>query len=260
MLPIWLTDTVTNNLDRAIHYAGLWGVEGLELRTLGRAGDRVPYVNEAKLKRRLAEYEYPVASIVPGMFEGPSADRISWLNELATLEEILSFCRRLDCKLIVVSGFSEEAGEGAVEALRSAGNIAARNGSRLAVLNEAEMACRTGSQLADLLARVDHEAVGAAWDPATALATGGNPAEDLCKLANRVFLVRCRDLKSGVSSVWTPCLPGEGEVDWKTQFGQLGANGYDGPVSMVVELEPRARMGLHTALSMMRLMRPGAKR
>ena len=53
MTPIWLTDTVTGDLDRALHYTSLWGLEGVELRTVGGPEDRVPFVNEAKLRRRL---------------------------------------------------------------------------------------------------------------------------------------------------------------------------------------------------------------
>ena len=64
MLTAWLTDTVTSDLDRALHYTLLWGLEGVELRTVGGAEDRVPFVNEAKLKRRLSEHELPVVAIV----------------------------------------------------------------------------------------------------------------------------------------------------------------------------------------------------
>ncbi|MEM8558873.1 MAG: sugar phosphate isomerase/epimerase, partial [Bacteroidota bacterium] len=70
MTPILLTDTVTTDLDRALHYALLWGHEGLAIRTLGRHGERVPYVNEAKLKRRLDEHELPLVAVEPGLFEG----------------------------------------------------------------------------------------------------------------------------------------------------------------------------------------------
>ena len=139
MLPALLTDTVTSDLDRALHYTLLWGLEAVELRTVGGAGDRVPFVNEAKLKRRLAEAEMPVAAVVPGMFEGPAGARAAWLNELAAFDETLHFCDRIGCRRVVVSAFAAEepSPEAAADALTRAGRAAARHGIEVAVLNEA---------------------------------------------------------------------------------------------------------------------------
>ncbi len=75
MLPVWLPDTVTLDLDRALHYTLLWGLEGIVLRTVGGEADRVPHVNEARLKRRLSEHDLPAVAVDPGLFEQPAERR-----------------------------------------------------------------------------------------------------------------------------------------------------------------------------------------
>lgn len=257
MTPIWLTDTVTNNLDRALHYTLLWGLEGVELRTLGGPADRVPFVNEARLKRRTAEQDVPVLAVVPGMFEGPADDRGGWLNEVAMLEETLQFCRRIDCPCVVTSAFAAGAGEplaGAVEALRRAGTAAARYGVTLAVLNEDGMACATGGAVAALLDAVAHPGVRAAWSPAVALRAGEDPEEGLAALGPRVALVRCADGRME-DGTWVAALPGEGAVGWPRHLQRLRALGFDGPVSLEVDVEPRAKQGTRAAYQMITMLR-----
>ncbi|GIV62234.1 MAG: AP endonuclease [Rhodothermaceae bacterium] len=255
MIPAWLTDTVTPNLDRALHYTHLWGLEGIELRTLGGPSDRVPYVNEGKLKRRLAEHDVPVVAVVPGMFEGDAAARTAWLNEVVAFGETLAFCRRIGCRLVVVSAFSRADDPApAVDALRRAGTAAARQGCTVAVLNEAGGAFPTGTALAGLLAAVDHPNVRAAWSPAEALQAGEAPEEGLQALAGRVALVRCRDGQPGRSG-WTPLPFGEGAVGWERQLRLLHRQGFQGPLSLELDVEPRPRQGLRAATRLIEMMR-----
>ncbi|HMB90430.1 MAG TPA: sugar phosphate isomerase/epimerase family protein [Rhodothermales bacterium] len=257
MLPVWLTDTVTSDLDRALHYTLLWGLEGVELRTVGSVADRVPFVNEEKLKRRLHEHEVPVAAVVPGLFEGSVANQATWLNEIVRLDETLAFCKRIGCRCIVASAFVEEeglAGEQVAEALRQAGTKAAQRGILLAVLNEDGMSHATGTALATLLAAVDHPAVQAAWNPAAAVHAGEDPTEGLDALAGRVALVRCEDgiLEGGQ---WTSMPLGEGIIGWENQITLLRAQGFEGPISLNITLEPRPRHGLRMASQLIQWIR-----
>jgi len=257
MLPVWLTDTVTSDLDRALHYTLLWGLEGVELRTVGSVADRVPFVNEEKLKRRLREHEVPVVAVVPGLFEGRVTDRAAWLNEIVRLEETLAFCKRIGCRRVVASAFMEEehaAGDQAVEVLQRAGLKAAQQGITLAVLNEDGMAHPTGTALAALLAAVDHPAVQAAWNPAAAVRAGEDPAAGLEALDGRVAMVRCEDglFQDGQ---WTSTPLGEGTVGWETQIAMLRTQGFEGPISLTITLEPRPRHGLRMASQLIQWMR-----
>lgn len=259
MLPVWLPDTVTSDLDRALRYTLLWGLEGIELRTIGGPADRVPHVNEAKLRRRLGEGEVLAAAAVPGLFEGPAAERARWLGELVALKETLAFCGRVGCFRVVVGAF-EEAEEktgrgGAAEALRRAAAAAAAENSILAVHNAPGGAHPTGAALARLLAEVDHPAVRAAWDPAAALEAGEDPADGLAALAGQVELVRCRDGRLSKDSVWEEQPFGEGAVDWPAQVIALREQDFRGPLSLVVTSEPRPKHGLRAATRLVRLVR-----
>ena len=108
MVASWLTDIVTTDLDRALHYTHLWGYESIELRTVGGASERVPDVNVKKLVRRLSEQDIRVAAIQPSLLESPVADSLAWRNELSDFGEIARFCEKTRCDRIIVSPFTAE--------------------------------------------------------------------------------------------------------------------------------------------------------
>jgi sugar phosphate isomerase/epimerase len=259
MIPALLTDTVTTDLDRALYFTLLWGLEAVELRTVGGPSDRVPFVNEEKLRRRLAEHDLPVVAIVPGMFEGSARDRRGWLNEIAAFDEVLAFCQRIQCPRVVVSAFvaePEQVEDIAAEALRRAGDKAAHYGITLTVLNEVEGAFSVGQALADLLAEVDHPAVKAAWDPGAALKAGEDPRAGLAALAPYVELVRCTDWRwSPEQQRWEPAPLGEGAVDWPEHLRQLHRLRYTGPLSLVVQGTPPPKRGFRDASRLVELIR-----
>lgn len=253
----WLTDTVTSDLRRMVHYTLLWGLDGMELRTVGGARDRVPQVNEAKLQRIIQDNGLTVSAIVPGMFEGDASDRATWLNEIAQLSESVRFCSRISCSRVIVSAFqarNTSGRESIVSALQRAGDIAQKGGVALCVLNETGMAVETGAALAMLLNEVAHPAVKAAWSPTAALRAGESPTDGLMALSKWVSLVRCAD---GVEQggIWQPQPLGEGEVGWKKQLALLNAQGFEGPLSLEVDLDPRPKQGLRMANALIQLIR-----
>ena len=258
MLPVWLTDTVTSNLDRAIHYTLLWGLEGVELRTVGTPSNRVPFVNEQKLRRRLVEHTLPVAAVVPGLFEGPEADRSNWMNEVAGLDDILQFCRRIGCSRIITSAFSGDARtsdlESAVEALRTAGRAAASYGISVAVLNESQMSRPTVSQVIDLVEAVDHPAVRIAWSPGESVRAGEQPLAMVDRVAPHLDYLRCTDVRIDETGIHSAPI-GQGDVGWPQLLSEVHERGYDGPVSLEVHLEPKAKFGLFDATQIIQLLR-----
>ena len=258
MLPVWLTDTVTSNLDRAIHYTLLWGLEGVELRTVGTPSNRVPFVNEEKLRRRMAEHGLPIVAVVPGLFEGQEGDRGTWMNEVAGLDDILQFCRRIGCARIITSAFGGEPRaadfEDAVEALRTAGRAAASYGVTIAVLNESSMARPTATSVLQLIEAVDHSAVRIAWSPAEGLRHGEDALSVVDRVAPHLAYVRCTDLRLEDAG-FRPAPIGQGDVAWPQLLAELHERGYDGPLSLEVHLEPKAKFGLYDATQIIQLLR-----
>ena len=261
MLPVWLPDTVTTDLSRAVHYTLLWGLEGLVLRTVGGPDERVPFVNEAPLRRRLEEAELPVVAVDPGLFETGPERRVAWMNDLAAFAETAAFCRRVGCPTVLVGALAEAEASWSVEAaadvLRQAGTEAARYGLRLAVRNEAGTPCASGETLAALLVMTDHPNVRAAWNPAEALRAGHDPTaglDALLALDEAIQTVTVRD-GAGEDEAWVEQIPGEGDVNWTDQLARLRTSGFDGPLVLEVHGEPRPKWGLHAASALIQLIR-----
>ena len=258
MLPVWLTDTVTSDLDRALHYTLLWGLEGVVLRTVGGPADRVPHVNEARLKRRLREDELPTVAVDPGLFEQPAEQRGVWMNDLVLLDETLAFCERVGCRRVLVGALPASDGEDqAAEALRRAGERAVRRGCIVAVRNETGGRA-TARALANVLEAVDHPAVRACWSPADALEAGEEADDGLDALGDRVELVLVRD-GHPESGGWQPEPLGEGAVGWPGILQRLHARGFDGPVCLDLRDAETAKDGLREATSLIRMVRGAAR-
>lgn len=251
----WLTDSVTRDVDLAVRYTLLWGLDAMELRMIGAS--RVPHVNEEKLRRRLLESELDVASIQPGMFEGPFADRAAWLNEIAEFSDSISFCGRTGCRTIVVSAFQNEGApdmEAVAEAFRRLSDAAARTDIHIAVQNESGGFAATGERLAALLNAVDRPNIAAAWNPANAVEAGEDAEIGARSLEGRVALIRCRDVRRRGSDQWATAPLGEGVVGWRRQLELLPSN-YEGVISLEAFAEPMKKQALRDATWLLRTWR-----
>lgn len=258
MIPVWLTDTVTSNLNRALHYTQLWGLHGMELRTVGGPDDRIPFVNERQIREQLEGTELLLGSVVPSMFEGSVSDRAAWLNDLIEFEDTLKLCTRVECPRVTISPFAGESDvptDTVVEALRRAGEKAEAEGVLVAVRNGPETACPTGAALAEVLTQVGHPYVRAAWNPAGALRAGEPPIDGLTALSGLVTLVRCSDGYVTEDGYWEDVTLGKGAVGWREQFELLHARDFRGPVSLEIYVEPRPEEGLRSATTLIRMLR-----
>jgi sugar phosphate isomerase/epimerase len=269
VLPALVTDTVTPDLDRALHYALLWGMEGVALRTIGGPGDRVPHVNEARLRRRLEEAELPAVAVDPGLFEGPVETPAGWLNDLAAFDETLSFCKRIGSDMVIVGALAGPAAAGwdarvAGEAIARVASAAARAGVRVAVRNAASTRCASGEDLAALLGAAraacaddrERAALGAAWSPADALEAGADAARGLAALGAAGAPVYCVVVRDGRSDGgWEEATPGEGGVGWAHQLEVLAAARYEGPLCLEVRRRPAGPEGLRASVALIALVR-----
>lgn len=251
----WITDTVTTDASRAVHYTLLWGLDGIVLRTVGTPGNRVPGINEAPLRRRLEGEELPVFAIDPGLFEGGLSERARWMNEVDAFDEVGSFCKRFGTGLVLVGALAcetEDFDEGqAADALRRLGIAAARFGLELGVRNEMSTAIPTGRALASLLKRVGHPAVRADWRPLDALRAGEDPLDGLAAVREWLASVTVRDeTQDGEAAI-----PGQGQIDWDGLVGPLKADGWTGVTILEMHGRPAGPFGLHTASAMISAIR-----
>jgi len=258
MIPVWLTDTVTSDLNRALHYTQLWGLHGMELRTVGGPEDRIPFVNERQIREQLEGTDLLLGSVVPSMFEGPVSDRAAWMNDLLQFEDTLKLCNRVGSPRVTISPFAAEPEadpQDIVDALRRAGETAEAHGVMLAVRNGPETACPTGAGLAEVLTAVGHPHVRAAWNPAGALRAGEPPIDGLTALSGLVTLVRCSDGYVTEEGYWEDTTLGRGAVGWREQFELLHERDFRGPVSLEIYVEPRPEEGLRSATTLVHMLR-----
>lgn len=260
MTLVWLPDTVTPDLDRALHYTAFWGLDGIELRVVDGPTRRVPHVNEKRLRQRLDETEMDVASVRPDLFAGPADDRVAALNDLAALPETIAFARRIGAPRIAVPAFGPGAAALDGDVLTTAANVVRQAadaciavGLTLVLEHGPETACPTAADLARLLDASGNGAL-AAWAPADALVAGEAPADGLAALAGRIGLVRVRD-----GTVWGGVLGdtevGAGALGWTEIVRGLADAGYDGPLSLEVYAEPRTKTGLRSATALVAAVR-----
>lgn len=259
MMTAWTTDAATPDAARAVRLTLLWGLDGVVLRTVG--GGRVPAINEAPLRLRLEEAELPVLAVDPGLFEGPASHRAGWLNDLDALDDVAAFCARFDCPVVRIGALfgpdeSSDTDDLAADALRQAGERAARHGLRLAVRNEAGTA--TGAALADLLSRAGHPALGADWRPAAALGAGEAPADGLAALAEAGHVPICVGVRD-VDGEGTTTRVGEGVVGWPEHIEALARAGVGGPLVIDGLPHPARTTGLASATALIQSARRASR-
>ena len=262
MTTAWTPDVVTTDLGRAVRYTLLWGLDGMALRTVGGAGDRVPFVNESAVRARLADADLPVVAVAPGVFEGDAESRASWLNDVTVLEEAARFARRMGCSVVRVGALAAGERPGSAEALHAAGEVAQRVGLRLAVRNEAGTSVGTGAALAALLSDAGHASVGADWRPADAFASGEEPAAGLRALVERAVPLVTVGVRDGVrdGGAWIETMLGDGAVGWEAHVDALADAGVEGPLVLDALPGPAGSHGLETATRLVRLARRARRR
>ncbi len=255
MLPVLATDSVSEDLSRAVGYALMWGLEGVAVGSVG--GERVPFVNEVALRRRLELSEMPLAAAEPGLFEGDAGRRAVWLNDVAAFDDTAAFCRRMGCGVVRVGALGAGGEpEQRVEALRALGDAAGRAGLVLAVRHGADTAVASASDLATLLAAVGHPAVGADWRPAES--PGEVPLDGLDALLGagcRVACVGVADAQTADDGARVGATVGAGDMGWDAVLVRLAASGFDGPLALRVDGRPSGPAGLASGSALVRLIR-----
>ena len=113
--------------------------------------------------------------------------------------------------------------------------LAARLGVAIGV--ETHDAFSASSAVAELLAVVPSDLVGAVWDSHHPHRMGETPAEVYADLSPRILLAQVKDTRRAADGEWQLVLLGAGEVPVRDMLGLLAAGGY--PHWISVEWEKR---------------------
>jgi sugar phosphate isomerase/epimerase len=226
---------------RAISLAAAWGVSHVEVRQL--AGGRFPAVSDNELAAfhaRVRDAGLGVSGVSPGFFKGPLDDPRVDERLRQSLPRACAWARKLGTDRVSCFAFQRTEAPhppaAVVDRLGQMADVAAREGCRLALENEAVCWGATGAEAALLVRQVGVDRLSLCWDPGNS-ARAGTPSpfpgeyEDLKDLVTHVH-VKNFDLDTGA---WS--LAEEGLVDWPGQLDALCADGYRGFVVVETHLD-----------------------
>jgi sugar phosphate isomerase/epimerase len=228
------------DLATAVSLGRSWGYAGVELRLIdGELIDpAMPSESRARVKRTLDSAGLPAVAV-------DSSIRLTGENPGPELRQFLELANDWEAPLVRVFGGAlpgDEPGrrarlEAAARVLLEAAPTAERLGVAIGV--ETHDAFSASAAVAELLALVDSDAVGAVWDSHHPHRMGERAADVWANLGPRTLLAQVKDARpdAGRDDGWQLVLLGDGEVPVRDMLALLSAGGYQGWVS--VEWEKR---------------------
>ena len=222
-------------LAAAVSLGRRWGYAGIELRLIdGELIDpSMPATRRAQVSRTLAGL--PVVAV-------DSSIRITGDDPGPELRRFLQLASDWNAPLVRVFGgdlgppaLRQRHLRAAARVLEDAVPLAARLGVAIGV--ETHDAFSASSAVAELLALVPADQVGAVWDSHHPHRMGETPAEVYANLGSRILLAQVKDARRAADGGWQLVLLGAGEVPVAEMLGLLQDGGY--PHWISVEWEKR---------------------
>ena len=227
-------------LATAVSLGRSWGYAGVELRLVdGELIDgSMPAAARAEAKRTVAAAGLPIVAV-------DSSIRLTSDDPGPELRRFLELASDWEAPLVRVFGGSLPGDEPArrlklaeaARVLERAVGDAERLGVAIGV--ETHDAFSASSVVAELLAMVESEWVGAVWDSHHPYRVGEGAAAVYENIGRRTLLAQVKDARRAPEREdgWQLVLLGEGEVPVREMLGLLAAGGYEGWIS--VEWEKR---------------------
>lgn len=110
------------------------------------------------------------------------------------------------------------------ESLAVAATWAAERGLRLGIEYEPGLVCERASEVAAVIARVGHPALGVNLDVGHARCIGEQPADSIALFSGRIWNLHLEDIQG---QKHYHLIPGEGDLDFDAVFDALAAQDYD---------------------------------
>jgi sugar phosphate isomerase/epimerase len=227
-------------LAAAVSLGRRWGYAGIELRLIdGELIDpSMPASRRAQVRRTLAGL--PVVAV-------DSSIRVTGDDPGPELRRFLELASDWEAPLVRVFGgalspppLRQRQLESAARVLEEAAPLAARLGIAIGVETHDDFSA--SAAVAELLALVPSEQVGAVWDSHHPHRMGETPAEVFANLSPRILLAQVKDARRTAGGEWQLVLLGAGEVPVAEMLGLLRAAGY--PHWISAEWEKRWHPGI----------------
>jgi sugar phosphate isomerase/epimerase len=233
-----------------------WGYSGIELRLVdGELIDpSMPAARRAHVKRTLTAAGLPVVAV-------DSSIRLTGEDPGPALRGFLQLASDWEAPLVRVFGGALAVGfparreqlRAAARVLEEAVPLAASLGVAIGVETHDDFSA--SSVVAELLALVPSDLVGAVWDSHHPHRVGETPAEVYANLGPRILLAQVKDARRTADGEWQLVPLGAGEVPVRDMLGLLAAGGYPHWISVEWEkrwhpeiAEPEAALPQHLGL------------
>jgi len=228
------------SLATAVSLGRSWGYAGVELRLInGELIDpAMPAADRAAVKHTVAVAGLPIVAV-------DSSIRLTGDDPGSELGRFIALASEWESPLVRVFGGALPDGDpdrqarltAAARVLEASAPLAEKLGVAIGV--ETHDSFSASSVLAELLAMVPSDVVGAVWDSHHPCRMGQRPAEVWSDIGRRTLLAQVKDAQRDAarSDGWQLVLLGQGEVPVREMLELLTAGGYEGWIS--VEWEKR---------------------
>lgn len=227
-------------LDQVCRSAAEWGYDGVELRTFGPGSDGFAsdpaLTSSEKVRRTLSQYGLEAAVLATGVgFAEPIRPaligRVISDTERTVREakHAIELAASIECPLIRVFGFdfpTSESRRSAVrrvtERLNMAADAARHSGVKIVIENGGSFT--TAEDIAEVLAEVKSNLVGAAYSIAVGAVAGDEPDEAVKLLGDRLWVYKLKDRDKDLK----PCPIGQGGIPCRAAVGALAQSSFSG--------------------------------
>ncbi len=226
-------------MEQVVSFASSSEFDGVELRTFGFGSSSIAcdpaHTAASKLREALEGAGVTPCSLGTGCrFDEPIFPPVIGRvitdidRSVRDAKSIIHMAAALDVPFVRVFGFEYREGDNTklaerrvVERLSTVVDAARNTGVKIVLENGGSFPM--ASDIARVIAEVDHPLLGASYSPGAAIGTGESPIDGVNALADRLWMVKLKDVRSGV-----PCPIGEGTLGCEGLVRHLSSNRFSG--------------------------------
>ena len=256
-----ITDEISMDLAYALDVAKEYDCSAAELRSVW--GNNISDLSDAQVdevKSILDKKEMTVSCLASPLFKCDlfdmneavtgnlhQAERRTIDQQMDVLKRCTKLAGMLGTKYIRMFSFwkqgylTPQVEEAIAGSIKDAVKYAEDNGIVLLMENEHDCYLGTGVEVARFLDRIKSPALMAIWDPGNAFFADEMPFPDgYMAVRNYIKHVHVKDAELLASGRKRFVVIGDGEIDYKSQFAALRADGYEGFLSLETHYRPYA--------------------
>jgi sugar phosphate isomerase/epimerase len=237
----FVTDEISSDINVAFSKCAEWGVDTVEIRSLGSA--RVPYITDEErqiLINLKNKFGLEVSALSPGIFRLGYHEKDKLKNDFdKTLPDSIKLCELLNCRKIIIFGFrrtdlnDETDFDNVINEIGKVALFASKYDIQIAVENGYDSWCKESKRIIKIMKSINLPNLGINWDPGNAIGDNETPfPETYKKIKDYIKNLHVKDTK--YDNGFSCHVIGDGNVDW------------DGQIKSIVNDHPEINMTIET--------------